>query len=73
VPLVLSYSPSSFGTAARPQPRLMAMQDLQKSAADFFKSVNVIPAGRIAHSKFNAARLNGVIDYSAEAFIVAKP
>ena len=60
VPLVLSYSPYSSGTAARPRPRLMTVAQVVEIAQESFSSVLVKSAGQVSHSKFNAKALNGV-------------
>jgi adenine-specific DNA methylase len=73
VPLILSYSPCTFGTVARPQPRLLTIPQLTLLARQFFSSVEVISAGQVAHSKFNNERLNGEIDYTAEILLIGKP
>lgn len=73
IPLVLSYSPSTVSTVARPQPRLLTIPDLVELAKPFFRSVTVESAGRLAHSKFNNQRLNGLVDYEAEVFLVGEP
>lgn len=71
VPLVLSYSPFEKSTGARP--RLMSITDITELARASFKSVEVISAGRIAHSKLNRSDMNKAISYCAETFIVCKP
>jgi 16S rRNA G966 N2-methylase RsmD len=72
-PLVLSYSPYSSGTAARPQPRLLTIDDLCDLAAAEFGEVRVHSAGRVSHSRFNARRLNGAIEAEAESLLVCVP
>jgi 16S rRNA G966 N2-methylase RsmD len=72
-PLVLSYSPYRAGTAARPQPRLLTIREVADIAAEAFRTVRVRSAGRISHSKFNVAYLNGDVDHDAEALLVCTP
>lgn len=73
VPLLLSYSPYASGTAARPQPRLLTVPDIVDLALAEFGEVTVRPAGRVSHSKLNAAHLNGEAMQEAEVFIVCEP
>lgn len=72
-PLVLSYSPSGVGTAARPQPRLLTVPEIVRIAGDYFGEISVQSTGQIAHSKFNRQALNGQVDYDAEILILARP
>jgi adenine-specific DNA-methyltransferase len=72
-PLVVSYSPYASGTAARPQPRLLTVMQVADLAAESFRSVEVRSAGRYAHSKFNATRLNGHRHQAAELFLICRP
>jgi adenine-specific DNA-methyltransferase len=72
-PLVLSYSPYRVGTAARPQPRLLTVREVADIALETFSEVVVQSAGRLRHSKFNAARLNGAVEHHAEALLVCVP
>lgn len=71
VPLVLSYSPFEKNTGARP--RLMAITDIAELAHKSFRSVEVISAGRIAHSKLNRSDMNKAVSFDAETFIICKP
>ncbi len=73
VPLVLSYSPHSPGTAARPSTRLLTVPRLVDLAAGYFSDVRVQPTGRVAHSKLNAEHLNAAVSYDAEILIIAVP
>jgi adenine-specific DNA-methyltransferase len=72
-PLVLSYSPYRAGTAARPQPRLLTIGEVADLASEAFGTVRVRSAGRLSHSKFNVAHLNGNVDYDAEALLICTP
>lgn len=72
-PLVLSYSPYSSGTAARPKPRLMTIQELVDLALETFDGVFVRSAGQLRHSKLNADRLNGTHHPEAELFLICTP
>lgn len=71
VPVVLSYSPMSEGTRARPETRLMLIQDLIDRAGDYFADVRLIDVASSSHSRFNRSELNAAIDGSAEVLIVA--
>jgi adenine-specific DNA methylase len=71
VPLVVSYSPFEKNTGARP--RLMAIKDIAELARKSFRSVEVVSAGRIAHSKLNRSDMNKAVSYSAETFLICKP
>lgn len=72
-PLVLSYSPSGMGTAARPKPRLMTIPDLVDLAREHFDQVELRSLGRFRHSKFNARELNGKALEEAEVLLVCEP
>lgn len=72
-PLVLSYSPYSSGTAARPEPRLLTIEALVELASAHFGEVTVKSAGRFSHSRFNSSRLNGEIETEAETLLVCLP
>ncbi len=73
IPLVLSYSPYSSGTAARPRPRLLRIPEVVEIAAEFFEDVSTRPGGLLSHSKFNAQHLNGNADREAEKLLVCRP
>jgi hypothetical protein len=72
-PLVLSYSPYTHGTAARPRPRLLTIPQLVDLARAYFDDVSVVSAGPLAHSRFNATHLNGDATDEAEVFVVCRP
>ena len=72
-PLVLSYSPYASGTPARPQPRLLTIAEIADLARASFAAVEVRSAGRRAHSKFNAERLNGSAPEAAELLLLCVP
>jgi adenine-specific DNA-methyltransferase len=72
-PLVVSYSPYSSGTAARPQPRLLTIEALTELASAHFREVSVRSGGRFSHSRFNSSRLNGEIEAEAETLLVCSP
>jgi 16S rRNA G966 N2-methylase RsmD len=72
-PLVLSYSPYTHQTAARPQPRLLTVPELVDLAQAHFSDVSVVSAGPLAHSKFNATHLNGDATDEAEVFVICRP
>ena len=71
VPLVVSYSPHGAGSASRP--RLMTIGDIVGLAREWYSDVEVISAGRLAHSKLNASRLNSAVAYDAELLIACGP
>jgi len=73
VPLVLSYSPYTTGTAARPRPRLVTVVELVQLASKYFPRVTVQSAGRVSHSKLNQALLNGEALSDAEVLLIARP
>ena len=72
-PLVVSYSPYSTGTAARPQPRLLTIPEVTSIASDHFAQVELMSGGKVSHSRFNARHLNGEIHREAEQLIVCRP
>jgi hypothetical protein len=69
VPLILSYSP--FGEGHRP--RLMTIEQICAIGAEYYGSVDVCSAGRVAHSKLNADHLNSEVVYDAEVLVVCRP
>lgn len=72
VPLVLSYSPYSSGTAARPAPRVETIEGLVGMASKYFTQVEVRTGGDVVvHSRLNRDELSRDVDHSAEVFIVA--
>jgi len=71
VPLVLSYSPYEKDTGARP--RLLTVEQITALAAESFSSVDLISAGRVSHSKFNADRVNVDIRHDAEVLVLCRP
>ncbi len=71
MPLVLSYSPYSKETGARP--RLMDLKDIIKLTKKSFRLVEAVPAGNISHNKLNRSDLNKGIAYGAEYFVVCEP
>ena len=73
VPIVLSYSPHSPGTAARPNTRLLTVPRLLEIAEEHFRKIHVQSTGRIAHSKLNSEHLNAEITYEAEIIVSAVP
>jgi adenine-specific DNA-methyltransferase len=73
IPLVVSYSPLSPGTAARPRTRLLTVSQLLDLAKEHFRDVRIESAGRIAHSKLNAEHLNARTSYEAEILVIARP
>lgn len=71
VPLVLSYSPMSAGTAARPQTRLMDVQAIIQLAGESFNNIRTLDVATSRHSRFNKTELNVAIEGAAEVLIVA--
>lgn len=71
VPLVLSYSPMSEGTKARPQTRLVSIENLVSLASDYFADVRLLTVQGSSHSRFNRAEVSAVVNGSAEVLIVA--
>lgn len=71
VPLVVSYSHYEKETGARP--RLMTIKQITQLAREYFTHVEILPAGRIAHSKLNRSDRNKAISYEAETFLICKP
>jgi hypothetical protein len=72
-PLVLSYSPYTSGTAARPRPRLLTIEELVELASEHFGEVRAMSGGSFTHSKFNAHRLNGDRHLEAEQLLLCIP
>lgn len=68
VPLVLSYSPLAATT--KPRPRVIAPSDLVALAKRYFARVELVPAGRISHSKLNRSLVNSEVSHDAELFLV---
>jgi len=71
IPLVLSYSP--FAEATRARPRVLSISQIQTMAKKYYKSVELAPAGRIAHNKLNTTELNTGITYDAEILLACTP
>ncbi len=71
VPLVLSYSPMSEGTRARPETRMISVDGLMSVASEYFAEVLVRDVASSSHSRFNRAELNAVTNGSAEVLILA--
>jgi adenine-specific DNA-methyltransferase len=70
-PLVLSYSPMSAGTKARPETRLMSINDLTALASDYFDDIRMLDIAASRHSRFNRVELNAANEGSAEVLIIA--
>ena len=71
VPIVLSYSPYSNGTVARPEPRVATIDDLVRVASKYYRQVEVRTGGSVVHSRLNRNDRNRDIDHEAEVFVVA--
>lgn len=72
VPVVLSYSPQGGGTQARPETRLMTIDQLVGIASSSFERVEVVPIGASSHSRFNTVDLHGTIPDEAEVLLIAR-
>lgn len=72
VPLVLSYSPMSVGTRARPETRMVSIQDLVDTATGYFSEVQIADVEGSSHSRFNRLDLNAAVDGAAEVLVVAR-
>lgn len=72
VPLVLSYSPMSEGTRARPETRMVSIQDLVDTATGYFADVQIVDVEASSHSRFNRVALNAAVDGAAEVLVVAR-
>jgi adenine-specific DNA-methyltransferase len=72
IPLVLSYSPYTKGSAARPRPRLLTIAQLETLLGEYFPYVEKRSAGRVAHSKLNAERLNIETPPEAETLFIGR-
>ncbi len=71
VPLVLSYSPYKENSNARP--RLMTIGKIEHLAKQYFREVNILKAGNIAHQKLTKSELLNGISYEAEIFFTCIP
>jgi adenine-specific DNA methylase len=71
VPLVVSYSPFKTDTGARP--RLVSIRHLVELAKQSFRSVRVIAAAPMTHSKLNRMDKNKPVPLEAESFVVCEP
>lgn len=70
IPLVLSYSPYSAGTVARPQPRLLTICDVMLLAQEHFTAVELRSPGAFRHSKFNSSAVNAEAHGEAEQLVL---
>ncbi|NYD77397.1 DNA adenine methylase [Arthrobacter cupressi] len=70
VPLVLSYSPMSEGTKARPETRLVSIDSLMSLASDYFANVRLLTMESSSHSRFNRVEVSAEALSSAEVLIV---
>jgi adenine-specific DNA methylase len=68
VPLLLSYSPF----IKEGHPRLMTVAAVAKLAEEYYRRVQVVPAGRMIHSKLNKSELHLDASYDAEVFIICR-
>jgi hypothetical protein len=51
----------------------MTIKEITTLAGNWYSDIEVISAGRLAHSKLNAARLNFEVAYDAELLILCRP
>lgn len=72
VPLVLSYSPMSEGTKARPETRLVSVDELYSLASEHFTDVDLRQIGASSHSRFNRVELNAAVEGNAEVLLVVR-
>ncbi|KGN31184.1 hypothetical protein N802_04580 [Knoellia sinensis KCTC 19936] len=70
VPLVLSYSPMSEGTKARPETRLVSIDGLTSLASEYFADVQVLTIQSSSHSRFNRVEVSAEVRGNAEVLIV---
>lgn len=70
-PVVLSYSPYSGGTVARPEPRVVTIDSLARLASRYFSNVEVRVGGNVVHSRLNREQLSRDIRHEAEILLVA--
>lgn len=68
VPLLLSYSPSAKGG----HPRLMTVEAVVKLASEYYRQVEIVSAGRMAHSKLNKSELHLNASSDAEVLITCR-
>jgi adenine-specific DNA methylase len=71
VPLVLSYSPYEKDNGSRP--RLMTIKQIEDLAKSHFRRVEILRAGRIAHSKLTSSEKTVGTSYNAEIFFICEP
>jgi adenine-specific DNA-methyltransferase len=72
VPLVLSYSPMSQGTRARPETRLVSIDGLTALARQYFADVALLEVTASAHSRFNRVEFSAAVEGNAEILLVAR-
>jgi hypothetical protein len=72
VPLVISYSPMSQGTKARPETRLVSIDDLTALAREYFAEVTMLEITASSHSRFNRVELSAAVEGNAEILLVAQ-
>lgn len=70
IPLVLSYSPMSEGTKARPETRLVSVEGLMSMASEYFSDVRLLTVESSSHSRFNRVEVSASVRDSAEVLIV---
>ena len=72
IPVVLSYSPQGGGTQARPETRLMTIDQIVDIASSRYKRVEVIPIEASTHSRLNRVDLHGTTAEHAEVLLIAR-
>ncbi|WP_258075796.1 DNA adenine methylase [Rathayibacter sp. AY1F3] len=70
-PVVLSYSPRGPGTQARPETRLLSIEEIEAIAGRYYRSVDLKVIDGSSHSRFNLRRLNSEPDLGAEVMVIA--
>lgn len=72
IPLVLSYSPMSEGTKARPETRLVGVDSLVTLAREYFADVALLEIAASSHSRFNRVERNADVKGNAEILLVGR-
>ncbi|MCB7136199.1 DNA adenine methylase [Cellulosimicrobium marinum] len=72
VPIVLSYSPMSEGTKARPETRLVSIDEIASIAGGYFSKISIVDVESSYHSRFNRLEVNAKSSGVAEVLFVAE-
>jgi hypothetical protein len=62
----------SEGTKARPETRLVPVEDLTALARQYFTHVDLLEVTASSHSRFNRVELNAAVEGNAEILLVAQ-